>query len=377
MPAAHLVTDALSRAGVKTVFSLSGNQIMPIYDACIDAGIRIVHVRHEAAAVYMADAWAQLTGEIGVALLTAAPGITNGLSPLYSARMAESPVLVLSGDSPLSADGMGAFQELAQTDITRPLVKHAVRCTRAGAMGSDVAQAITVALSGRPGPVHVALPFDLLQQEVAETDAIRPHVPRRQRTELPADRAQAIVRRLAAASRPLVLVGPMQNASRAGDRLRVARQALQAPVVPMESPRGLRDPSLGAFAGVLAEADLVVLLGKPLDFTVAHGRRRRSRQAPTSSWWIRTKHWSGAPSRCWGHACMRMRRPTPMRRWRRCAKRPARSTRAKPGWPAWTQPSPRVCWRRRRMTRTQPANRARRRCARRCRSSCGRRQTPS
>lgn len=272
MPAAHLVTDALSRAGVKTVFSLSGNQIMPIYDACIDAGIRIVHVRHEAAAVYMADAWAQLTGEIGVALLTAAPGITNGLSPLYSARMAESPVLVLSGDSPLSADGMGAFQELAQTDITRPLVKHAVRCTRAGAMGSDVAHAITVALSGRPGPVHVALPFDLLQQEVPETDAMRPQVPRRQRTELPAERAQAIVRRLAVSSRPLVLVGPMQNASRAGERLRVARQALQAPVVPMESPRGLRDPSLGAFAGVLAEADLVVLLGKPLDFTVAHGR---------------------------------------------------------------------------------------------------------
>ncbi|WP_144639379.1 thiamine pyrophosphate-binding protein [Bordetella genomosp. 13] len=272
MSGAHLVTRALSRAGVKTVFSLSGNQIMPIYDACIDAGIRIVHVRHEAAAVHMADAWAQLTGEIGVALLTAAPGITNGLSPLYSARMAESPVLVLSGDSPLSADGMGAFQELAQTEITRPLVKRALRPTQAAALDRDVTEAIELALSGRPGPVHVALPFDLLQQAVDDGDVLCPEAPRRQRTDLPAPQAQTIAQRLARARRPLVLVGPMLNASRAAAALKTAREALHVPVVPMESPRGLRDPSLGTFAGCLADADLVVLLGKPLDFTVAHGK---------------------------------------------------------------------------------------------------------
>ena len=271
MSGAHLVTRALSRAGVKTLFSLSGNQIMPIYDACIDAGIRIVHVRHEAAAVHMADAWAQLTGEIGVALLTAAPGITNGLSPLYSARMSESPVLVLSGDSPLSADGTGPFQELAQTEITKPLVKRSWRPTQAAALDRDVTEAITIALSGRPGPVHVALPFDLLQQDVNEDDVPRPEAPSRQRTELQPRQVQDIARHLAQARRPLVLVGPMLNASRAASLLRTARDALQAPIIPMESPRGLRDPSLGTFAGCLAEADLVVLLGKPLDFTVAHG----------------------------------------------------------------------------------------------------------
>ena len=269
---ASLVTDALVRAGVKTIFSLSGNQIMPIYDACIDAGIRIVHVRHEAAAVHMADAWAQLTGGPGVALLTAAPGLTNGLSPLFSARSAESPVLLLSGDSPLGADGMGAFQELAQTQITAPLVKAALRPRLAAELDKDVSAAITVAISGRPGPVHVALPFDLLQQQVPAEQIVAAAKPVRHRIEPPRADVEAIAARLAQASRPLVLVGPMHNATRAGQRLEAARRALGAPVIPMESPRGLRDPALGGFADVLARADLVVLLGKPLDFTLGFGR---------------------------------------------------------------------------------------------------------
>ncbi|OWT76979.1 MULTISPECIES: thiamine pyrophosphate-binding protein [unclassified Achromobacter] len=269
---AHLVTDALVRAGVKTVFSLSGNQIMPIYDACIDAGIRIVHVRHEAAAVHMADAWAQLTGQIGVALLTAAPGLTNGLSPLFSARSAESPVLLLSGDSPLAADGMGAFQELAQTDITAPLVKASLRPRRAAELQSDVCAAITVALSGRPGPVHVALPFDLLQQAVPEDQIIQGNAPARKTVKPAQADVTAIAQQLAQAARPLILAGPMHNESRAASRLKALREALGVPVVPMESPRGLRDPMLGAFASVLAQADLVLLVGKPLDFTLDFGR---------------------------------------------------------------------------------------------------------
>jgi len=272
MLGAHLVTQALSRAGVTTVFSLSGNQIMPLYDACIDARIRIVHVRHEAAAVHMADAWAQVTGTIGVALLTAGPGLTNGLSPLFSARQAESPVLLLSGDSPVTADGTGAFQELGQITITQALVKRALRPMQAQTLDHDVSAAISLALSGRPGPVHVALPFDLLQQDVADDAIVPAETPCRVRTALPELQARAMAQALAQARRPLVLVGPMLNASRAACDHQAARTALQAPVIPMESPRGLRDPALGAFAEVLAQADMLVLLGKPLDFTLEHGR---------------------------------------------------------------------------------------------------------
>ena len=131
MKGAELLVDTLAQAGVQRLFSLSGNQIMPVYDACIDAGISIVHVRHEAAAVHMADAWAQITGEPGVALVTAGPGFGNALSALFSARHSESPVLLLSGDSPIGADGDAPFQEMAQTDRrTHPRQDGATPCTR-------------------------------------------------------------------------------------------------------------------------------------------------------------------------------------------------------------------------------------------------------
>ena len=272
MLGAHLVTDALQRAGVKTIFSLSGNQIMPIYDACIDAGIRIVHVRHEAAAVYMADAWAQLTGEIGVALVTAAPGITNCLSPVYSARLAESPVLLLSGDSPISQDGMGAFQELDQTAVTKTITKKSLRFTCAEEIDQDVTSAISLALSGRPGPVHIAMPFDLLQEEVNAGNVKRGQKPSRTSRPLAQDDATKIAELIEAADRPLVLVGPMNNASRAPDLRKHVTDVLQVPIISMESPRGLRDPSLGTFPKILKRADLIVLVGKAPDFTLDFGR---------------------------------------------------------------------------------------------------------
>ena len=90
MRGADLLVKTLARAGVTRIFSLSGNQIMPIYDACIDGGIEIIHTRHEAAAVFMADAHAQLTGAIGVALVTAAPGAANAIGPLFTARQSEA-----------------------------------------------------------------------------------------------------------------------------------------------------------------------------------------------------------------------------------------------------------------------------------------------
>lgn len=270
MRGADLVAGALAAAGVRTVFSLSGNQIMPIFDACIDAGIRIVHVRHEAAAVAMADAWAQLTGAPGVALVTAGPGFANALSPLYAARAAESPVVLLSGDSPLAQDGAGAFQELDQAAVAAPVAKLAFRARRAAGLGADVARALRTARSGRPGPVHLALPFDLLNETVAA--AVPPAAAFERVPAAPDPAALAAIRAaLAGAARPLVVTGPALNASRAGglpDRL---ADAVDAPVVAMESPRGLRDPGLGAFPDALAEADLVVALGKQVDFSLGFG----------------------------------------------------------------------------------------------------------
>ena len=272
MNGAELLVDTLVQAGVRRIFSLSGNQIMPVYDACIDADISIVHVRHESAAVHMADAWAQITGEIGVALVTAGPGFGNALSALFSARHSESPVLLLSGDSPVEADGNGAFQEMPQVDITRPIVKIARRPGRVEQLGHDTAAAISRARSGRPGPAHVALPFDVLNATASDACRVDGVELERRPRGLPGPIADDIVSRIARAKRPLVLTGPCMNRSRNGARIEALETALHVPVVAMESPRGLRDPALGTFSDVLAASDLVVMLGKAVDFAVGFAR---------------------------------------------------------------------------------------------------------
>lgn len=271
MLGAQLIVRALARQGVTTVFSLSGNQIMPVYDACLDAGLRIVHVRHEAAAVAMADAWAQVTGHVGVALLTAGPGLANGLAPLMSALHAESPVLLLSGDTPLAEDGLGAFQELDQAGMTRPVTKAARRVRTLDELAGAIDTAIAQALAPRRGPVHLALPFDLLTARTSLADL--PPLPAPAAAPA-ADGAttDTLATLLAQAQRPLLLAGP--SAARVHQRAawQARSEALATPLLCLESPRGLRDPSLGAAAECLAGADLLVLAGKPLDFTLGFGR---------------------------------------------------------------------------------------------------------
>ena len=124
------LVEALTAAGVHHLFTLSGNQILSIFDATIGHGISLVHTRHEAAAVHMADAWGRLTEQPGVALVTAGPGHLNALSALYGARMAESPVVLLSGASPRAQRGRGAFQEVDQVAAAHPLRDPARRNTR-------------------------------------------------------------------------------------------------------------------------------------------------------------------------------------------------------------------------------------------------------
>jgi len=272
MRGADLIVRTLSAAGVDTIYSLSGNQIMPIYDACVDAGIRLIHTRHEGAAVYMADAHAQLTGGVGIALVTAAPGFASAVGPLYMARMAESPIVLLSGDSPLSQDSMGAFQELDQVAISAPLCKAAFRPANAADLGDDMARALRIAAAGRPGPVHVALPFDLLNEEVGEVDLPGVDALTAPVAAPDSDAVKTILDTLATADRPAVITGPALNRTRRPGLADKLTAALDAPVICMESPRGLADPSLGDFAGTLATADAIVVIGKSIDFTTGFGK---------------------------------------------------------------------------------------------------------
>ena len=269
---ADLLARTLAHAGVKQLFSLSGNHIMPIYDAALDAGLEITHTRHEGAAVHMADAWARLTGEVGIALLTGGPGHANGIGALYTALASESPVVLLSGHAPLSELGRGSFQEMRQADMAAPVVKASWTAQSADSLGDEMAAAIRIAMSGRPGPVHVSLPVDLLEAKCGG-DAL-PDAPRfcaQPRGLADAD-ADEVVALISKAQRPLVLVGPLLSDGRAGVFREALETVLEVPVLCMESPRGLNDPALGAVASVVARADLIVLLGKELDFTLKFGQ---------------------------------------------------------------------------------------------------------
>ena len=263
---ADALVTALAGAGVRRVFTLSGNHVMPVFDATIGSGIELVHVRHEAAAVHMADAWARITGEAGVALVTGGPGHANAIGALYTAAMAESPVLLLSGHAPLAELGKGAFQEMRQAEMARPVTKGSQVAMRPDAVAHNLVEALNLARGGRPGPVHLSLPTDVLEGEAPA--ASRAPAPAAGAPINPSFLGDA----LAKASRPLVLCGAACMTRAGRERMAALENASGIPVIGMESPRGMNDPALGAFAEVVAEADAVVLLGKRRDFTLKFGK---------------------------------------------------------------------------------------------------------
>lgn len=267
----HLI-DALARGGTDTIFTLSGNHVMPVFDAAFGRPTRLVHVRHESAAVHMADAWARMTGAVGVALVTGGPGHANALGALATALAGETPLVLLSGHAPIAELGRGAFQEMAQVKMARPLTKAAFLARSAQTLGEDLAYAFRTAQSGRPGPVHVSLPSNVLGERAGGCGSLpAPDAFARVPMPLADAAAREAVRLLGAAKRPLVIAPPALATPVGRARLEHLERVLGIPVVAMESPRGLADPSLGSFARCVAKADLLALLGKPLDFTLGFG----------------------------------------------------------------------------------------------------------
>lgn len=270
---AEILARSLDRAGLRTVFTLSGNHIMPLFDAALETRLKLLHVRHEAAAVHMADAWARLTGQCGIALVTGGPGHANALAGLVTAQAADSPVVLLSGHAPLKELGRGSFQELRQAAMAAPVTKASWTGRSAATLGHEVAEAVRIATSGRPGPVHLSLPVDLLEASIADARDLSPDATAFMPMVQPLGdlSARAVCSALRDSARPLILAGPsMCHAPLAPVLARLA-EATGVPAIGMESPRGLNDPALGAFSEVLPRADLVVLLGKPHDFTIRFG----------------------------------------------------------------------------------------------------------
>ena len=269
---AGLLARALAQAGVGPIFTLSGNQVLPVYDAGLDAGLRFVDTRHESAAAHMADAWGRLTGQPGVCLVTAGPGHTNALTGVATAWLAESPMILLSGGANYAHLGKGGFQEIDQLGVVRPICKQAWLARSAAELSQLVAHAWRTAQEGTPGPVHITLPFDVLQEQVDASIVPQPapadFEPTHRRAD--ADDVRRALELLARAERPVVLGGPAAWRGAAGERLQALLDRAEMPGFLIESPRGLTDPSLHGLGKEFKRADVVLLL-TPQDFTIGFG----------------------------------------------------------------------------------------------------------
>ena len=267
--AAENLVDRLVDHGVRHLFTLSGNQILSLYDATIGRDLQLIHTRHEAAAVHMADAWGRLRETPGVAVVTAGPGHCNAVGALYVAGQAESPLVLISGHAPLSQLGKGAFQEMDQVAMAAPVTKASWRVDAPERVAAALDEAMALASAGRPGPVHLSIPSDVLDARVDFSDGSgRQQDPPESISQ---EDAEQVLRLLAGARRPLLLAGAAMSRPLRWKSVQELARACGAPALKMESPRGVNDPRLYGASRLWGRADLVLLLGKDLDFALRFG----------------------------------------------------------------------------------------------------------
>jgi acetolactate synthase-like protein len=314
MNGGEIVASVLAAQHTPLLFTLCGGHISPILVASKQRGIRIIDTRHEATAVFAADAVARLTGRPGVAAVTAGPGLTNTITAVKNALMAQSPVVLIGGAAPTALQGRGALQDIDQAALMRPHVKWLRQVRRVHDLGPAVESAFRIAQEGVPGPVFVECPVDLLYDEAtirkwygaerggkrladrAVKTYLRWHVNRmfagaqgfapgpEIRVAPPHPNAQqiaALSRRLAQAQRPVILIGSqaLLDPAGAGD-LAAAVANLGAPVYLSGMARGLlgRDHPLQMRhkrREALKEADFVLLAGVACDFRLDYGNHIR------------------------------------------------------------------------------------------------------
>ncbi len=275
---AELIAGYLRWRGVQRVYGLCGGHVQPIWDALARIGVRIIDVRHECAAVYMAHAEAEITGRPGVALVTAGPGLTNAVTGIANASTGRAPVLVISGRPPRPQAGRGALQELPQRAIVAPLCRAALTADSAREVLPALDQAMLAAAGATlpPGPAYLDFPTDLLTEPVlpAATADWRPApaaLP-----DLQPDPASLAVAAglLEASARPVVIAG--REARAAAPELAAWLDETGLPYLDSGESRGVLPaghPSevYAARGRAMREADLVITLDRTLNFQLAYG----------------------------------------------------------------------------------------------------------
>jgi len=275
---AAVIARFLRERGVDRVFGLCGGHIMPIWMRIDAERIRIVDVRDERAAVYMAHAHAELTGELGVVLITAGPGVTNAMTGIANAHVSRAPLLLLSGVPPRGQENRGALQDMAHTEFVRPLTRYARTVREPALILQELDEAVARAFGqgGEPGPVYLDFPVDTLRAPVPKAVQLVEHFAAKPRPRVIPDPAQVdrAVDLLWSARRVLVITG--RGARGAGDSLAKLLDRLGALYLDTGESRGLipeNHPAVVAAmrGSVMGEAEVVVTLGRRLDFQLAYG----------------------------------------------------------------------------------------------------------
>jgi acetolactate synthase-1/2/3 large subunit len=273
----ELVVDALARHGVRTVFGLTGGHVHPIMDAMLETDMRLIDMRHEAAVVHAADAYARVAGHPGVAIVTAGPGVANAVSGLATAYHACSPVVLLAGSAPVHRTDMGALQEADEVRMVSTVAKWARRVLDVRRLPEYLHSAFHAARSGRPGPALLVLPQDVLTSRSTPD----PEVHERLLLRGPAPDAHVVEKAaelLRAALRPLIIVGAGARWSPTGAAgLHRLAQATGIPVLGKGLGRGVvaEDYEVGfpyeVARTAVPEADVVALFGARLNYTLNFG----------------------------------------------------------------------------------------------------------
>lgn len=279
----HLVAKYLKQVeGIDTVFALSGGHIDRIFDGCLEYGVRIVDVRHEQAAVMMAQSWSLLRHQPGVCLVTAGPGFTNSLTGLVNASLDNAPVVVISGVAPITDWERGALQELRQADMVKSLVKWAGMCHDPRRIPEYLAKAFRHAVSGRPGPTFLELPPDVLNVKVSEEQAPLPDRATRNYTSAPDPAAlQEAASLIDSAQRPLLVGGSgiafsdcdrelLQFVDRTGIPFMLMNYGRGA--IPDEHPLSLWDGGQMALLAALPQVDVLIALGVRFNWLLQFGQ---------------------------------------------------------------------------------------------------------
>jgi acetolactate synthase-1/2/3 large subunit len=273
----RLVAEQLKAEGVRNLFTLSGGHIAPIYDGCMDEGIRIVDFRHEQSAAHAADGWARVTLQPGVAAVTAGPGVTDSVTGIANAFYANAPMLMLSGKNPIFEFEMGSLQEMDQVTLVSSITKWAKTCYDVRRLADFVATALRHATAGRKGPTFLDIPMDVQFNSAAGVE-----LPQRSRTEArpqgDPDMVKEAVRFLRGAEHPIVFAGGGVRWAGAHEALAELAHALKMPVFLNSLGRGCLPPDDPYFFSAarkfaLAGADAVLALGVDWDFRLGFGQR--------------------------------------------------------------------------------------------------------